>query len=390
MIVVTDLEPSRLPRLLEERWTSAESFAVVPHASREWAIEAARRIPTELDRDHFALLSSGSTGAPKLVIGSKERAERLVRTLHSAQENEPVESAVCVLPLTYSFAFVNQWLWSRAHSRRFVPSPGLRSPAALERDLRENEKSMLCLVGIQVPLLLQALGSQVFPEVIRIHFAGGRFPQERLGDLAGLFPNAAIYNNYGCVEAMPRLTLRRADEGSHAPDVGKALPGVVLRVDQDGRLLFRSDYGAVAWVEDAGVHRVGPQEWVPSGDLASPGENGAWVLEGRASEVFKRHGEKVAIPMLLGTIHHVWNGEAVFYRETDSMGEEGHVLVLSPPPPEDAVRSILREFRGTYSRAQWPLRIESVNQLPLLPNGKPNLAEVRGAEEKSVHWSQMI
>ena len=70
---------------------------------------------------------------------------------------------------------------------------------------------MICLIGAQVPLLIEYYAGHVFSGVIRVHFAGGRFPAERLGDLHQIFPNAQIFNNYGCAEALPRLTLRPAE-----------------------------------------------------------------------------------------------------------------------------------------------------------------------------------
>ena len=60
---------------------------------------------------------------------------------------------VVALPLTYSFAFVNQWLWARQLGRRLVPTPGLAAPAELGRALDGCRDAMLCLVGAQVPLL---------------------------------------------------------------------------------------------------------------------------------------------------------------------------------------------------------------------------------------------
>src|ERR1035441_6572038 len=109
---------------------------------------------------------------------------------------------------------------------------------------------MICLVGAQVPLLAQYYEDHSFPGVIRVHFAGGRFPQERLDEVRRLFPQAAIFNNYGCAEAMPRLTLRRAEAATVAHHIGWPLPGVEMQSDEGSRVLFRSPYGAVALMDE--------------------------------------------------------------------------------------------------------------------------------------------
>ena len=46
--------------------------------------------------------------------------------------------------------------------------------------------------------------------------------------MAELFPNARVFNNYGCAEAMPRLTVRPVKEGEEGVGIGNPLPGVEL------------------------------------------------------------------------------------------------------------------------------------------------------------------
>ena len=104
-----------------------------------------------------------------------------------------------------------------------------------------------------------------------------------------------VFNNCGCAEAMPRLTLRRAE----AAVIGPPLPGVWLRAGEDGRLEFQSPYAAVALVTDSGLHPVDPGDWTPAGDLAEPRPGGSWRLLGREGDVFNRYGEKIALPDLL-------------------------------------------------------------------------------------------
>jgi long-chain acyl-CoA synthetase len=380
-------EPGDLTRL-GEAWAAAETFAFLPEKSgvaESWARDALAALPADLQRDHFALLTSGSTGRPRLVISAKRRAEALARLLHRVQEGEPVEETILALPLSYCYAFVNQWLWARVLERRLVHTRGFSHADSLREALRNARAAMICLVGIQVPLF----GSESYPGVIRVHFAGGAFPQQQLAVIRRIFPRAEIFNNYGCAEAMPRLAVRRASEAEAAADIGTPLPGVELATAENGELRFRSPYGAVAYVDGAGLHRITSDDWVSTGDLGAE-QNGRWLLTGRANEVFKRHGEKVALPLLLETVSAAWQGPAGFYRERDAAGEEGHVLVLAPRPSDDDVHAILQSFRAQHPRALWPLRIESAERLPTLPNGKLDRASLAQLDCKTVHWRQRI
>lgn len=379
--------------LLANCWSDPQSFVFIPDksgVSSNWLEHAVSLIPQSLHIGCFGLLTSGSTGAPKLIIGERQRAMDLAHILHQCQASETVVETLCILPLTYSYAFINQFVWSTVFNRRLLVTKGFAEPDNLKAQLLKLENAMLCLVGGQIPLIHQYFPESVFPGIIRLHFAGGRFPQSQLEFLRQRFPNAQIFNNYGCAEAMPRLTLRRAEEAIEADDIGRPLPNIELRVDEQKRLHFRSPYAAVAYVDDAGFHAIDKESWTPSGDLAEPLKNGHWRLLGRTNEVFKRYGEKISIPQLLNTVTQAWPGEAVFYQEVDRLGEQACVLVLSPQPSQDEVRALLMAMRRNHTRPHWPLRIESLANIPMLPNNKTDVQALTQLEDKPIHWRQRI
>ena len=380
-------------RRLDALWGADATFAFVTRKSgvaTEWIDKKTAELPPYYHQHHFVLLTSGSTGHPKLVVGRKDRAERLVAVLHELQESEPVRETVLALPLSYCFAFVNQWLWAREYKRRMVATPGLAHPDTLKQALLNADNAMLCLVGAQVPMLAQYYEGCSFPGVIRVHFAGGRFPQERLDVVRRLFPQAVIFNNYGCAEAMPRLTLRRADVADIAHHIGWPLPGIEMKTEENGKILFRSPYGAVALMDDQNLVQIDSTTWVPSGDLGYRMEDGHWELLGREGDVFKRYGEKISLAQILNSVRTQWRGQADCYRETDSRGEAGYVLVLAPHPADDAVGGILKVISLNHPRTHWPLRIESLAVMPLLANGKIDRESLSKQADLKSHWRQRI
>jgi acyl-CoA synthetase (AMP-forming)/AMP-acid ligase II len=310
--------------------------------------------------------------------------------LHQAQESEPVRETILALPLSYSYALVNQFVWSLISGRRLIHTQGLARPELLIAALASAQDAMLCLVGPQAKMLLELCRGRAFPGVIRLHFAGSRFPQECLPDLYRLFPNASIFNNYGCVEAMPRLTIRKAEEGCSASEIGVPIAGVELSVGPDSSLLFRSPYRAVAYADPSGARELATDEWLPTGDLATFSDRGGWQLLARANEVFKRYGEKIALPQILSSVVSEWDGLAAAYRDKDQSGEDGYVLVVSPHPQPLHLQGLLRVFRQNFQRAHWPLRIESVGEMPVLPNGKIDQFALRQSTEMAMHWRQRI
>lgn len=391
--VLVERGPEESAADLERRWHSAPTFVYAHEkslAAAPWLGNIGEQLPPAYREHHFCLLTTGSTGAPKLVIGRKQNSEELARVLHGEQFSEPVRETIVSLPLTYCYAFVNQWLWARVMGRKLVWTPGFAKPDVFREALRRADHAMLCLVGPQVALLRKMFGGEMFPGVIRLHFAGGRFPQEQIPALREMFPNAAIFNNYGCAEALPRLTLRHAEDGESASDVGRPIPGVELKNGDRDELLFRSPYRCLGQLDGQGFRAIGPDEWIGNGDLIQQADDGHWHLLGRAGEVFKRYGEKIALPQVLSTVNSLWQGQVGYYRERDRAGEDGYVLVLSPQPSPEGLRGLMQGFRTNHPRTHWPLRIETAAALPAHPNGKVDVLAVQTMENRSLLWRQRI
>jgi acyl-CoA synthetase (AMP-forming)/AMP-acid ligase II len=393
VILLREHEVHQQPALLASAWANPPTFALLPEklsVSDDWLAQSLALVPQELHRDHFIMLTSGTTGLPKLIIGNRARSEKLAQVLHDRQDSEPVKETISMLPLSYTYSFVNQWLWSHVMHRRFITTHGLADPKSLKVSLKAARDAMICLVGVQVPLLMTHLAGECFEGVTRVHFAGGRFPQEKLNDLRAMFPSAQTFNNYGCAEAMPRLTIRGAEEAGEAANIGRPLCGIEMRSDDQHSILFRSPYGAVGVVESMKFTTITPDDWIPSGDLGEMNDDGSWRLLGRASEVFKRHGEKVSLAALTTTVSAAWSGQCAFYREADRTGEDGCVLVLAPEGTSESVKPVLMALRKHHPRAQWPLRIESVTTLPLLSSGKADVRALPSLPHKTTLWQQHI
>lgn len=87
-----------------------------------------------------------------------------VAQIHTALLLEPVVIAIVSFPLTYPYAFVNQWVWSTVFSRKLVFTSGLSNPSVLLHTLAEESNSMFFMVGSQVALFRRIIkDGAVFP-----------------------------------------------------------------------------------------------------------------------------------------------------------------------------------------------------------------------------------
>jgi acyl-CoA synthetase (AMP-forming)/AMP-acid ligase II len=392
MKLISNKDIYRHASILNEAWQSSEPFLLVPEVgavSSKVMGSLVPGIPEKFSVNSFALLTSGSTGEPRIVIGSKDRAVALSQVLHDRQNLSDCQETVVVLPLTYGFAFVNQWVWSLVYGRKTLLTAGWSDPAVLESVLLGVSSAMICMVNTQVSFL-ERFFTKSFPNVTRVNFAGARFPQERIDTIRHFFPNARILNNYGCIEAMPRLTTRWEEESDKAENIGKPLPGVKLSTDEENNLLFRSEYCALGYVAEDGFHEFEADQWIKSGDKAEQLPDDSWELLGRTTDFLKRHGEKIRISEIVTAVLTVSRLEAEFYRTQDESGEDGFVVVLRPDPPSSTLHSIRKILRSEFSRAHWPLRIESIDSFPYLPNGKVDRVKLASAEGKRCLWSQRL
>lgn len=131
-------------------WNSEESFLIHPNVlpvDKGWLVETLKLLPKEIEAGSFAMLTSGSTGQPKVIVGKKQRSIELVKAIHLAQELEEVESTLCALPLSYSYGFVNQWIWANHFKKQIVFSNGLSEPLELIEKMSSTKNYMMCLVG---------------------------------------------------------------------------------------------------------------------------------------------------------------------------------------------------------------------------------------------------
>jgi non-ribosomal peptide synthetase component E (peptide arylation enzyme) len=63
-------------------------------------------------------------------------------------------------------------------------------------------------------------------------------------------------------------------------------------------------------------------------------------------------------------------------------------MVVAPHPPTVQLRSILMALRHGFTRPHWPLRVESMEQLPRLPNNKIDTSALAQRHQVTIQWSQ--
>lgn len=370
-----------------------------PHVgSQTWgqlldaAGETAR--PVTIGQDGLALLqyTSGTTGRPKGAMLSHANLlanqEQMVRSRLRLLEHDVV---LCVPPLYHIYALNVGIALPLACGATVLLVERFDPVQTLEQAVADR---VTVIVG--APSMYNAwanIGDLERYDLSRIRFAvSGAAPLphhvlRRFSEELGV----TLWEGYGLTETSPVLTTAAVGAQARSGSVGRAVPGVELRlVDDRGRPVRDGDLGevvargpnvfsgywnapeATAAVFDAeGWFHTGDIGYVADGDLHLVDRksdlivvSGFNVYPGEVEEVLYRH-PKVAEAAVVG-IPRSYTGEFV-----------KAVVVLHPG--EQATAGEIIQFCSRWiARFKCPEVVEFVQELPHLPSGKVRRRDLRG------------
>lgn len=386
---------------VRQRESLARAYPVIPFwddESRSFLDESGHaKMPVEVSDDYDLVLpTSGSTGAPRLIVGHGDRIARAVTAIEASQGIEGCRCTAAFLPAHFSYCLVNQVLWSLFRGARLVLTPGLSMPAESFALIQGERPDFLCMVAQQVRLLL-AYGFDdedlQLPELKVLNFAGGPFPFDCWKALERFFPNARFNNNYGCTEAFPRVSARAVEGGDDdIARVGRPIGDLRLEiVDETGSSLGAGQVGRIhcsgsttgLGVLDA-EGRILPFSSTgsfPTGDWGHLDDGGELHVHGRADQIINVGGERIS----LIRIEHVTRegegvGDAVATARKEENGEQWPLVIVTGPVPPEAER-LRKHFALHLPRAAWPRLLLFAENWPLLPSNKPDRKGIIRAAE---------
>ena len=311
------------------------------------ALEA--RVAEVHDDDIFTFIyTSGTTGPPKACMIRHRNYAEMVRIAHSVRLTEPGDVLLLFLPLAHNYGRLLHLLSPFVgFTIAFEPEPTAVAetiqevrPTVLPSVPRLYEKVHTAVLarfdeatGFRRRLIDWSLG--VGRRVSRLEQAGEPVPatlraQWRLADrlvyqkvragfggrLRGAFSGGAplakeimeffdtlgvrILEGYGLTECTTGATANRHDRFRFGT-VGCALPGVELRLAEDGELLIRSPTVFAGYYKDpeATAAVLDDDGWLRSGDIAEIDDDGFVTITDRKKDIIVTAGGKNIAPQNL-------------------------------------------------------------------------------------------
>jgi long-chain acyl-CoA synthetase len=192
-----------------------------------------------------------------------------------------------------------------------------------------------------------------------------------------------ILRGYGMTELFRPISYLAADPADLPDAVGRAVPGVELRVvADDGRVLPAGAVGEL-WIRSPAVmdgYLDSPEEtgavlaggWFKTGDLAVLRTDGYVSIEGRKRERILRGGYSVSPPEVEAVLHaHPAVAEAAVLGEPHAeLGEEVVAFVALRPGVREDPQTLVAWCRERLAGFKYPRRITIVDRLPRASTGK--------------------
>ena len=188
---------------------------------------------------------------------------------------------------------------------------------------------------------------------------------------------------YGSTELFRPISYLAADPTEHPSCIGRAVPGVEIRVlDEAGRVLGTDEEGEL-WIRTPAVmegYLNSPEEtaavlvdgWFRTGDVARVNADGYVTIVGRVRERIKRGGYSI-FPAEVESVllAHPDVAEAAVVGTPDAaLGEEVAAFVVLRPGATADAEALIAWCRERLAAFKYPRRVTLLDALPRSATGK--------------------
>ena len=331
------------------------------------------------ETDLAALLyTGGTTGRAKGVMLGQGGLVAITRARESVTATAHARCSVVPLPLSHVYGLVTTA--ARLHARE---------PSLLVLQRRFDAAGWIALVekhraqaSSMVPSMIQALLQQPLEDhdlssLTYLTSGGAPLPVPVWEELERRLPHMRLCDGYGCTEATSTVSMNPPDARRHG-SVGLPVPGVELRIADDGEVLVRSPGVMLGYHHDPEATAATLADgWLHTGDIGRLDDDGyLWVVD-RLKDVILRNGFNVyprdVEDVLLA--HPAVARAAVVGRPHARLGEEVVAFVsLRSPATQEELLAFGREHVAAHKA---PREVHVVDDVPLTSVGKTDRKAAR-------------
>lgn len=318
--------------------------------------------------------TSGSSGAPKVIRRRPESWQRSFEVTAGLFGLGPAARYACFGDLGHSLTLYA--LLEAFHLGADVAALAGMRPRAQAQYLATARISVIYATPTQLRLLLrgaEAAGIAEFPALRHIFCGGGALDSVLQGQLRARFETADLRVFFGASETS---FITMSEAGTPAGSVGRAYPGVDLRIDapagETGEIWVASPYLFDGYASGAAADTRRAGRWLSIGEMGRLDPAGHLFLRGRKSRMVTVADHNVFPEEIEAVVAQVPGVSAcAVVPRLDAARGHRMVCFLQGPAEETALRAACRAALPPQAVPQRFIRIDA---LPLLPAGKPDLA----------------
>lgn len=345
-----------LPVLLEALKTERSIYATT---DRDAAVVAVQEPEQKL-----YVQTAGSSGTPKVIRRNPNSWRASFETNRTLFDVKASDTYAIFGHLSHSLALYG--IMEALHLGCGLAVLAEMSPRRQCAAVQEFSVSVVYATPTQLRLLSQSAKAPL-PDVRLVLCGGGKLDMALRDKLSALLPNAHVFEFFGASETS-FITL--ADAGTPSGSVGRAYPGVALRIDQS-EIWINSPYLFEGYETGENRDTRRKDGFLSIGEMGYLDANGYLFLQGRRSRMVTVADQNIfpeAIEALLLAQPGVQ--EAAVITPAEILRGHSVVAVVVGDADQNALRSASREALGA---AAVPRSIVFRTKLPKLPAGKPDL-----------------
>ncbi|MDZ4850062.1 MAG: AMP-binding protein [Pirellulaceae bacterium] len=357
---------------------------LIAHAA-PWA----KTFPAEPSDSALFIYTSGTTGQPKGVVLTHGSIQANVDSVMQTFEPNPEVVTLYVLPLSHVFGVLCMNMGA------VTGGPGVILPSFDAKRVLESIERYRVERFAAVPTMLTSLLNH--PE--RANFdcsslrgvdsGGAPLPEELRLEFQRVF-NCRVKEGYGCSEASCALTFFHDDDVYRPGSVGKALPGVIISIQDDSdQPLMPEQEGEICakgenimqgyWQDHHATLSTIRNGWLHTGDVGRMDADGFIYITGRKKDLIIKGGENIAPRALEEALYeHPAVAEAAVIGVPHPLYGEDICAVVVLRAGKTASAEELQEHVAKYvSKFKVPATVVFRDELPKSPVGKILKRELR-------------
>jgi HIP---CoA ligase len=330
------------------------------------------------------MFTSGTTGRPKGVPASHGQTLRAFADWSELVGLRADDRYLVVAPFFHSFGYKAGWLAGLLTGATIHPLATFDVDAVLARIAAARISVLPGPPTLYQTLLAHPDRAGADRSSLRLAVTGAAsVPVELVRRMRDELGFATVLTGYGLTESTGVATLCRADDDVEtvATTSGRAMPGVEVRIADDGEVLVRGYNVMRGYLDDpeATAAAITPDGWLATGDLGVLDGRGYLRITDRKKDMFIVGGFNAYPAEIEGVLatHPEIALVAVVGAPDPRLGEIGVAFVVPRPgaaPRPEALESWSRERMANF---KVPRRFELVEALPLNATGKVIKDELR-------------